>query len=167
MLWRCWLGGRKGIQPVKNWVVECWHGYLSGARCRLAYGPSDATATHSLLLQLNPDWFFLSGAGSPGSPRKRAVKWVCVCMCRWWNCFMQLLYVLDRQLRPAGWRPSARHSECRSQQLRWDVVCGGHDRTCCHHALCWRGAQAWSGGKWLPSSSLLCLLSILRWHCEG
>ena len=49
-LWRCWLGSRKGIQPVKNWVVGCRHGYLSGARCRLAYGPADATATHCLLL---------------------------------------------------------------------------------------------------------------------
>ena len=46
VLWRCWLGGRKGIRPVKNWVVGCWHGYLSGERCRLAYGPADATATH-------------------------------------------------------------------------------------------------------------------------
>ena len=36
MLWRCWLGGRKGIRPVKNWVVRCWRGNLSGARCRLA-----------------------------------------------------------------------------------------------------------------------------------
>jgi len=27
VLWRCWLGGRKGIQPV-NWVVGCWHGYV-------------------------------------------------------------------------------------------------------------------------------------------
>ena len=51
VLWRCWLGGRKGIQPVKNTVVGYWYGYLSGARCRLAYGPVDATATHSLLLQ--------------------------------------------------------------------------------------------------------------------
>ena len=34
VLWRCWLGSRKGIRPVKNWVVRCWHGYLSGARCR-------------------------------------------------------------------------------------------------------------------------------------
>ena len=49
--WRCWLGGRKGIRPVKNWVVGCWCGYLSGARCTLAYGPFDATATHYLLLQ--------------------------------------------------------------------------------------------------------------------
>ena len=64
--WRCWLGGRKGIRPVKNWVVGCWHGYLTGARCRLAYGPADATATHCLLLQWHPDWFYLSGTGSPG-----------------------------------------------------------------------------------------------------
>ena len=32
-------------------VAGCWHGYLSGARCRLAYGPADTTATHCLLLQ--------------------------------------------------------------------------------------------------------------------
>jgi len=46
-----WLVGRKGIQSVKNWVVWFWHDYLSAARCRFAYGPADATATHCLLLQ--------------------------------------------------------------------------------------------------------------------
>ena len=51
VLWQCWLGSRKGIRPVKNWMVECWCGYLSGSRCRLAYGPVDATATHCLWLQ--------------------------------------------------------------------------------------------------------------------
>jgi len=51
VLWRCWLGGRKGIRSVNNWVVGCWRGYLSGARCRLAYGSADATATHRLLFQ--------------------------------------------------------------------------------------------------------------------
>ena len=52
MLCRCWLGGRKGIRPVKNSrVVGCWCGYLPGAMCRLVYGPADATATHCLLLQ--------------------------------------------------------------------------------------------------------------------
>jgi len=51
VLWCWWLGGRKGIRPVKNWVVGCWHGYLSGARCGLAYGPADATATNCLMLQ--------------------------------------------------------------------------------------------------------------------
>jgi len=40
-----------GRQEGQKTVVGCWHGYLSGARCRLAYGPADATATHSLLLQ--------------------------------------------------------------------------------------------------------------------
>ena len=45
------LVGRQERHPAcKNWVVGCWHGYLSGARCRLAYGPADATATHCLLL---------------------------------------------------------------------------------------------------------------------
>jgi len=47
VLWHCWLGGRKkGIHPVKNWVVGSWRGYLSGAMCRFAYGPPDAAATH-------------------------------------------------------------------------------------------------------------------------
>jgi len=30
VLWCCWLGGRKGIRPVKNWVMGCWLGYLLG-----------------------------------------------------------------------------------------------------------------------------------------
>ena len=63
-----------------QWVVGCWHGYLSGPRCRQAYGPADAPATHCLLLQQNPDWFYLSGTGSPGQSQKRAVKGVCVCV---------------------------------------------------------------------------------------
>jgi len=28
VLWRCWLGSRKGIRPVKNCVVGCWRGCL-------------------------------------------------------------------------------------------------------------------------------------------
>ena len=49
VLWCCWLGGRKGIQSAKT-VLGCWHDYVSGSRCRFAYGPADATATHSPLL---------------------------------------------------------------------------------------------------------------------
>ena len=45
------VGRQEGRPACKNRVVGCWHGYLSGARCRLAYGPADATATHCLLLQ--------------------------------------------------------------------------------------------------------------------
>jgi len=29
VLCRCRWGDRKGIRPVKNWVVGCWRGYLS------------------------------------------------------------------------------------------------------------------------------------------
>ena len=66
----CWLGGRKGIRPVKNRVVRCRHGYLSGARCRFAYGPADTTATHCLLhqeIQISFGFTFLVPA-HPGSP---------------------------------------------------------------------------------------------------
>ena len=34
-----------------QFAVGWWQLYLSGARCRLAYGPADATTTHCLLLQ--------------------------------------------------------------------------------------------------------------------
>jgi len=65
VLWHCWLGGRKGIRPVKNWVVGCWCGYLSGASCRLAYGPADANATHCLFASVKsrlvlPFWYQLT-----------------------------------------------------------------------------------------------------------
>ena len=72
VFWCCWLGGRKAIRPVENWVVGWWRGYLSGARCGLAYGPADATATHCL--------------AHPASPGQRAVKRVCVCVDTpsWW-----------------------------------------------------------------------------------
>ena len=45
------VGRQEGHPACKNWAVGCWRGYLSGTRCRLAYGPADATATHCLLLQ--------------------------------------------------------------------------------------------------------------------
>jgi len=45
------IGRQEGHPACKNWVVGCWHGYVSGSRCWFAYGPADATATHYLLLQ--------------------------------------------------------------------------------------------------------------------
>ena len=42
-----WAAGRaSGLQKT-----EWWGAGWSGARCRLAYGPADATSTHCLLLQ--------------------------------------------------------------------------------------------------------------------
>jgi len=34
-LWRCWLGGRKGIWSV-TWVMGFWHCYLSGVRSTIS-----------------------------------------------------------------------------------------------------------------------------------
>ena len=45
------VGRQEGHPACKKRVVGCWRGCLSGARCRLAYGLADATATHCLLLQ--------------------------------------------------------------------------------------------------------------------
>jgi len=45
------VGWKEGHPPCKKWVVGCWHSCVSGSRCRYAYGPADATATHYLLLQ--------------------------------------------------------------------------------------------------------------------
>jgi len=45
------VGWQEGHPACKKTLVGSWRGYLSGARCRLAYGPADATATHCLLLQ--------------------------------------------------------------------------------------------------------------------
>ena len=56
LLLHCWI-----LQ-----VVGCWRGYLSGARCRLAYGPADATHRHSLSLAsvksrlFLPFWYWLT-----------------------------------------------------------------------------------------------------------
>ena len=104
VLWRCWLGGRKGIRPVKiDWwdagMVIClwWDADLhipSWCHC------------HSLsLAPVNPDWFYLpdftflvtADPGSPGhSPGgcktvvvvvvdKTRIPHTCICACRLQN----------------------------------------------------------------------------------
>jgi len=74
VLWRCWLGGRKDIWCVKNWVVGCWHGYLSGARCRLAHAQLmllPLTVSCFCKIQIGCTFLVPAHVGSPGL---RAVK---------------------------------------------------------------------------------------------
>ena len=81
VLWRCWLGGRKGIRPVKNWVVGYWRGYLSerGAELHMAQlMPLPLTVSCFSKIQIGFTFLALAHLGSPG---KRAVKRVCVCVC--------------------------------------------------------------------------------------
>ena len=106
VLWRCWLGGRKSIRPVKNWAVGCWRGYalevfLNDMRYinpRFTYLLTylltclerDAglhmaqlmplPLTDSCFSKIQIGFTFLVPA-HPGSPGKRAVKRVCVCVC--------------------------------------------------------------------------------------
>ena len=44
------VGRQEGHPACKKLSGGVLAWYLSGARCRLAYGPADATATHCLLL---------------------------------------------------------------------------------------------------------------------
>jgi len=75
------VGRQEGHPACKNRVVGCWCGYLSGARCRLAYGPADVPLplTVSCFRKIQIDFTFLVPAHL-GSHRKTAVKWVYVCV---------------------------------------------------------------------------------------
>ena len=80
VLWRCWLGGRNGIRPVKNWVVGCWRGCLErGADLHMAQlMPLPLTVSCFSKIQIGFAFLVLAHLGSPG---KMAVKRVCVCVC--------------------------------------------------------------------------------------
>jgi len=79
LLWYWWLGGRKGIRPVKSWMVGCWHGYLSGVRCRFAYGSADATASHCFLVLI------LAHPHNPGqSPEGCKMDFCLFCLSECW-----------------------------------------------------------------------------------
>ena len=63
--WRCWLGGRKGIRPVKNWVVAClqtvyWILAASKDRVKHTYRKIMHTQNHKvcsdILLQIVVTW---------------------------------------------------------------------------------------------------------------
>jgi len=81
VLWRCWLGGRKGIQPVKK--LERWG---TGIVICLEQGADLHTAKRMPLLLLTVSCFskiqfgftFLVPA-HPCSPGQRAFKRVCAC----------------------------------------------------------------------------------------
>jgi len=78
VLWRCWLGGRKGIRPVKS---EWW---IAGMVICLERG-ADLRMAQLMLLPLTVSWFSKIQIGFTflvpahlGSPGKKAVKRVSV-----------------------------------------------------------------------------------------
>jgi len=82
VLWHCWLGGRKGIRPVKNWVagagmVICLE---QGADLHMVQLiPLPLTVSCSSKIQIG---FTFLVPTHPGSPGQKVVKWVCVCACK-------------------------------------------------------------------------------------
>ena len=80
------LVGRQEGHPAckKTRVVGYWHGYLSGVRCRLAYGQADATAslplTVSCFSKIQIGFTFLVPA-HPGSPGKGPLNGCVCCNC--------------------------------------------------------------------------------------
>ena len=82
VLWRCWLGGRKGIQPVKKlssgvlaWL-SVWSEVLTCTCPSWCHCHSLSLASVKSRLVL-PFWYPLTWV----VPENRAVKWVCVCVC--------------------------------------------------------------------------------------
>ena len=77
VLWHCCFGSRKGIRPVKT---EWWGAgmVICRARCRLAYGPADATATLASVKSrlVLPFWYRLTRVVLDKEPLNG-----CVCVC--------------------------------------------------------------------------------------
>ena len=82
VLWHCWLGGRKGIRPVKK--TECWDAGVvicleRGADLHMAQlMPLPLTVSCFRKIQIG---FTFPVPAHLRSPRKMAVKRVCVCVC--------------------------------------------------------------------------------------
>ena len=127
VLWCCWLGGRKGIWPVKHWVVGagmviCLERGTDLHRAQTM--PVPFTVSCYSKIQIGFTFLVPARLGSRG---KRAVKRVCVTLYtkqQWNQKYMQL---------PA-WRPF--HQSGGEWHKRW----------------CWASTQ-W--GQWFVLSSVL------------
>ena len=98
LLWRCWLGGRKGIRPVKNWVVGCCMVICleRGADLHMAQlMPLPPTVSCSSKIQIGFTFLVPAPLGSPGQRAAKrmyvliklqcfdAVGWVLACLSVW------------------------------------------------------------------------------------
>jgi len=85
VLWRCWLGGSKGIQSVKNWVVGCWRGCLGwGADLHIAQQmPLPFTISYcSKSFLVLPFWYLLTWVVPDiFQNSSKTVVWKRLCVC--------------------------------------------------------------------------------------
>ena len=71
VLWHCWFGDRKGIRPVKSWMLVCWWWWSDWSfECLIA---PVVTITSILSSSIIQNWDIVISA-NPGPPEKMAVK---------------------------------------------------------------------------------------------
>ena len=96
VLWHCWLGGMKGIWPVKNWAVGCWHGICleQGADLHMAQLlPLPLTVSCFSKIQICFTFLVPAHLDSPG---QRAIKRVCVCVCACVRACVRVWFIISR-----------------------------------------------------------------------
>ena len=54
VLWHCWLGDRKGIRPVKHWMLVCWWWWFDWSFTRLI--APVITTTSMANSAIHPSW---------------------------------------------------------------------------------------------------------------
>jgi len=102
VLWRCWLGSRKGIRAVKT---EWWGAGMvicleRGADLHMAQlMPMPLTVFCFSKIQIGFTFVVPAHLGSPG---KRAVKRVCVCVFLYEQYITKLYYITSSQLNGSG-----------------------------------------------------------------
>jgi len=124
VLWRCWLGGSKGIRPVKKLSGEvlAWLSVWSEVQTCIC---SSWCHCHSLSLAsvksrlVLPFWYRPAHLGSPG---KMAVKRVCV-------CFDTVGWVLKQH-------PVCKNWVMTDEVLVWSSVCSKVQIVCIWSSWC-------------------------------
>ena len=71
VLWHCWSGDRKGIQPVGSWVLVCWWWHFDWSFARLISPLATSIILRSNKIQ-NGD---ILVQANPGPPGKWLLKW--------------------------------------------------------------------------------------------
>jgi len=156
VLWRCWLGGRKGIRPVINWVVGCWRGYLSGVSADLHMAQlMPLPLTVSCFSKIHIGFTFLVPAHL-GSPGQRAIKRVCVCVCVavLSGCISSALEEHGETCWPwAGFLPTGHRSTTAK------LTTGQTDTRLVLYAFCYRHAQ--------NNNSMIVVVDYRLWVCQA
>jgi len=135
VLWRCWLGSRKGIRPVKTewWGAGVVIGLERGADLHMAQlMPLPLTVSCSSKIQIGFTFPVPTHLGSPG---QRAVKRMYV-----WCMFLLFLETSSQLFRMYQWKtsPSSLHfSGCFQANLGWLVPSQFSPFTCSRRVPLW------------------------------